>query len=433
MNLLIHEKIQQFVAEKKTKEEMFEELKKYLPKATAPQIRGYINFHAKSEEKKSSKKTNTSTAGKTVEASEIKFSENKAEITVKVPVGKKITPEGLMKANNLDPKSFKVISFTQNEWDAQAKGGKKVTMQQFKLTVQATETAAMQKSIDEVLEGLTFKNLPKPPALATPTKKSGSDILEINIPDLHFGLHATKGTTGSVYNKSIAREALLDSIRKIKQEEESAEFKKVQLAFLGDFLHVNNTNQTTLAGTFQQIDGDINEIYRDGIRLLVDTITLVSELWKCPIDIVYTRGNHDTDVTTVIFYCLSHLYRQNKNITFDGGKQEITANPHKCVLQNGIPVIYTHGDFPKNNRPNLFWSMFEPQMKAAVDGAKPQMRAGHLHNLNAETLGIATATICHSLCGSSAWEHKNAYSSPRGLDYFVYTKRNTMRGGVIYR
>jgi len=98
------------------------------------------------------------------------FDENKSSIElnkdgttaydrlISICEGEELTPELLMEKHNLDPAKWKVISYKNNYWHSQVKGGTRLLMYQSKVVVKPlNESEKLLTYIDDYLKNKQFK------------------------------------------------------------------------------------------------------------------------------------------------------------------------------------------------------------------------------------------------------------------------------------
>lgn len=344
------------------------------------------------------------------------------EMMIKIPKGEQVTPEKVLKINNLDADKWEVKYFTFNNWQG-FKGTEngnyeKVDLYQVKLQVQPRIKKEITfDDIENYFAEKKWENIKVP---QTPKPKDEYDTLEICLTDLHIGLYAHKDEVGQNYDTNIACTQLTDNCKKIVQRCQGRHFKKIIIASLGDILHIDsnqNGGQTT-KGTVQDADGRVQHMVEKTFDAFITCINMLLEI--APIDFVYVKGNHDEVVGNLFAFALKQAYRDCESINFD-----ISPNPQKARLIGKCLVGWEHnsgakarqGDWLVNDYRELF-----AKCKYA------ELHAGHLHSQN--TNERATGVVCKDLpatCGVSAWEHQSNYRSYRATVCFVWSDTELLK------
>jgi hypothetical protein len=167
-------------------------------------------------------------------------------------------------------------------------------------------------------------------------------VLEIDLPDFHGGLLAWIQETGADYDIHIAKDLFFKCLYDIVDRCKGKTFKKIVFATLGDLCHIDNEQQTTTKGTFQQVDGRIAKIADAIMDMLIDGITIMAGV--APVHVVYLAGNHDRVTGRMIMMAVCQAFRCDQNVTFD-----MEPNPQKHI-EIGVNLIgLTHGDMAGKN------------------------------------------------------------------------------------
>lgn len=325
--------------------------------------------------------------------------------------GREITPEIIMEAHRLLPSEWEVTSFCSNVWQQQTKYGGKIDLCQSKLTVRPKkQTEITFEDIDRYFKNKDFKCMPtvKP----FPYNES-EEILEINYTDLHVGLLAWREETGADFDLNIIEQRFKESIADIIHRCRGRKFKLIRFITIGDILHIDNENQTTTKGTFQQADGRIAKIFDRAADLLLYALNTLLEL-KTPIEYVYLSGNHDRNTGYFLAHTTRNAFKKNSNIEFD-----ISPNPLKVKIYGNSLVGYCHGDMPEKNIGTWLIKSFR---KEYGQTQYAEIHSGHLHSDIVKEVNGIKVIRSSTLCESSYWEHQQGYKSERALICYVWNE-----------
>lgn len=340
--------------------------------------------------------------------------------------GEDMSPDFLLEAHGLSITDWEVISYKNNFWNTQVKGGAKQISYQSKLTAKPTKQKITETDIDNYFNTKQFK-YDKPLTKAIQYDIKG-EVLEICIPDLHNGLLAWRMETGNDYDIKIAKDYFFKCIYDIINRCKHRKFKKIYFVTLGDLLHFDNDEQRTTKGTFQQADGRLSKIFDATLDMLIDAITLLGDI--APVEVIYLSGNHDRLLGYTVLKGVEKAFRFDKNITFD-----TTQNPQKFRLI-GINLIgWTHGDMPTKNMANWL------QHRAKVEYGKSkfaEVHAGHIHStktveakrdfIQTEDVGGIVIRYLPTICNSSYWEHQQGYANAgKILMSFIWNEKTGLR------
>ena len=348
-------------------------------------VRQYIKRHKKDEP---------------VDKTRVSYKENGEMVfegIIELLSGEQITPDIVMKAHNLNPDEWKVISFTSNAWQSQVKGGRKIVLWQSKITVKPVNTTEI--TFADIDRYFATKDLTVPIIPMTDYYDPKGEVLEICIPDLHAGLLSWRYETGEDYDLNITKKRFFKAISDIVARCKDASFSKILLVTLGDLLHTDNDNQTTTKGTFQQVDGRLAKIFDYTLDMMIDAIKILSEI--APVEVIYLCGNHDRVLGYTLIKAAEKAFGGDERVTFD-----VAPNPQKYRLLGNTLIGWTHGDMSKKN---MHGWLQDRARKEFGKSRYAEIHSGHLHSEQVyEAAGI---TIRHmpNLAAASYWEHQQGY------------------------
>lgn len=250
------------------------------------------------------------------------------------------------------------------------------------------------------------------------------EILEICLPDLHSGLLSWWRETGKSYDLKIAEKHFWIGINDIIKRCYSKSIKKIYFVTLGDLLHVDNDENKTSKGTFQNADGRIMKIFSQTLKMLIEAIKALSEI--APVEVVYLSGNHDRVLGGTLLVATEMAFRNIPNITFD-----TEPNPQKWRLIGETLIGWTHGDMPNKNLG--FW--LQDRAKKEYGMSKyAEVHCGHLHTQGVKEIvqtedqhGVIVRRL-PSICPSSLWEYQQGYSNgEKTVMSFLWNEQNGLR------
>lgn len=360
--------------------------------------------------------------------------------------GKDVNPIDIMKAHHLNPAEWEVVSLKSNLWNAQQNDGKntvKIPMYQSKLSVRPRNGGTLKlEDIEAWFENLRKSgfNIPNMPVPAiVPAGYADGVILEIPVADIHIGLLAWRAETGKDFDMKIVtdlfKNANMDLFNQVKAN--NIKVKKVIIPTLGDVLHVDNDQQTTTKGTFQQVDGRLPKIFDCAIDLMSWCIALWEQV--APVEYIYIRGNHDQVLGYAVAKALSLAFANHTNVTCD-----IEPNPHKYRklvwnankkskkdAEKSVMLVFSHGDMNKANLEALPYTLAHHDMNGV---SKRYIHVGHLHNQNSYHTRDGGTEVVHidSFCYGSYWEHQQGYGETDSLFLNCYMwRRGISRPNVL--
>lgn len=220
------------------------------------------------------------------------------------------------------------------------------------------KTSQIQDTL--VLEDLIAdakKYSPKSTRTYTPTGKKGF-LLEIAMPDLHFGKLTWREETGSDYDIHITEELVHRTFDQLLSYSTGAPIEKVLFPIGNDFFNVDTKDNTTAHGTPQQEDTRWQKTFKAGRILIVELVEKLCSI--APVDVLVIPGNHDETRSFFLGDALECWYHNNKYINVNN-----SAMKRKYYsFGNGL-VGLTHGYYERYEKLPSLMALEQPQLWAA--------------------------------------------------------------------
>lgn len=247
--------------------------------------------------------------------------------------GEDMTPEFIIEAHGLKPSAWEVVSYKNNFWNSQVRGGAKQISYQSKLTVKPRKGGIDLTEIDKHFRELERKRFVAPVL----RRVQGSKLAEVNIADLHLGKLCWHGDTPENYDNKIAQELFYTIVAEIAERLRKEPIEKILFVWANDFFNSDNEQKTTTAGTPQDTDVRNKKMFNIGWEMLVRAIEMLSEI--APVKTFYTPSNHDEETAYHAIGVLKAWFRNDPNVTVD-----LDAYPRKYELYGNTLIGFTHGD-----------------------------------------------------------------------------------------
>ncbi len=230
-------------------------------------------------------------------------------------------------------------------------------------------------------------------------EKENSLLAEVNLADFHIGKLCWEEETGNNYDIKTAVKIFRDAVDYKIFQLKKYPIEKILFPVGNDFFQVDNLQNTTTAGTQQDVDSRYGKMFREGTKLIIETIERLQKI--APVDVMVTAGNHDKMSIFFLGEILEIYYQNNPNVSVD-----TSLLPRKYYKYGKNLLGFTHGNDIK---------LVDLPMIMAVETPKwwgetkyRFVKCGHFHHqkmiLN-EVSGIIVE-IMPSLTGTDSW-HKN--------------------------
>lgn len=251
------------------------------------------------------------------------------------------------------------------------------------------------------------------------TIKTGDKLLEISIPDLHWGKMSHEEESGEDYDIKIAEKRYKDAIKTLLKLSNLDEVSTILLPIGNDLFNVDNQFSTTTGGTPQDCDTRFHKMVKTVKQLLINTITGLSALAK--VEILIVPGNHDEITTFMLGEVLEAFFHNDDNITINNG-----AKLRKYYQYGKNSFLYTHGDKEKHGDLGLIFATEEPQLWA--DTKYRFVKLGHLHKqkkieyMTTDSKQGFQIEVLPSLSGSDKWHYGRGYIGNKQAKAYLYDK-----------
>lgn len=334
--------------------------------------------------------------------------------------GDELTPSAILEAHGLKPSMWEVVSYKNNFWNSQLKGGIKQISYQSKLTAKPQVKPFDFDEIDKHFKELdrTYK-----PEIILPSTQTGNFIAEVNIADLHFGRLCWHGDTGNNYDYKIARQVYQQIISDACNKLKGMPIEYIVFPIGNDLINSDTPDKTTTAGTPQDTDIRWQKLIDTATEMVIAGIDMLKTV--APVKAFYVASNHDEVSTYGLVNTVSAWFRNDKRVEIDK-----TAISRKYRLYGNTLVGYSHGN---NERPTKGTKDNPCKLAALMPIEARQMwaqakysefHAAHLHSEHAteEINGVIVRRIS-SPTASDTWTFESGYvGAVRKAQVFVYDK-----------
>lgn len=326
------------------------------------------------------------------------------------------TVEELLAKARVDLDRWEVDRFTVNQWEVGAKvkdadGSESMTVKplyQIKAWIKrrAPEEVGALLAMREI-----WKHAPKYPKTKLP-KPKGDWLLELSLPDVHFGKLAWLPETGQDYDLHHAQKVFRDALTHIVGLANKYPIEQVLFVVGNDYFNTDNGRDTT-AGTPQDEDGRWQKTFQYGSVNAIWAVDVLRQI--APTTVYVIPGNHDTQRSFYLGEMLAAWFggcTPADNVVINNSPES-----RKYFRYHQSILGYTHGDKEKpDDLPDL---MASERPADYVDCRWRMWRLGHLHH-HRRTKYVSKIThretiVEHypSLAGSDYYHKSRGYSGER--------------------
>lgn len=339
------------------------------------------------------------------------------------------TLEDLIERAKIDMDKWKIDRWIANTWENAMKGenGEPIltTLYQIKAYLKPNEMAQIQLFIDalrdEIREGATVYK----PTQVQYCNGDGRNMLEVSIPDMHFGMLALKEETGQDWNLDIAEQTYRSAISSLlKSATDNSTIHQIIMPIGNDLLHIDNSASKTFAGTEMDSVHSLKMLFRRVKNILRDSILDMAEV--APVHVISVPGNHDPSTSYFLAEALEDSFYNHPSVTFDNGGKS------RKFYKWGIVLLgFTHGDQEKHDRlPGL---MSGEMPEAWAETQWREWHIGHKHRkatehyLPATTHGGVIVRTLPSLTAADKWHYQKGFiGGVRSAEAYLWNEHNAL-------
>lgn len=300
-----------------------------------------------------------------------------------------------------------------NSWECRSSNGRFSVAAKLKL--KASKKLNNQK--DLILKELYDKSLKTKSFFVEKNLSKKDKLLEISIPDIHFGKLAHADETGEDYDIKIAEERFKNAVNDLLSKVDLSKVRKIFFPVGNDLINFDNKKNTTVNLTPQDSDSRFFKVLRTVKRVLVETIDHLSNI--APTDVMIVPGNHDETITFTIGEILDAYYHKNENVNiFNSPKLRKYYEFGKVAIQ------LTHGDKENHLMLGTIFANEEPELWGRTLYRYCQL--GHFHKskkvsyIQVDEYPGFEIQIIPSLSGTDAFHASRGYNSLKRAKAFLF-------------
>lgn len=247
--------------------------------------------------------------------------------------------------------------------------------------------------------------MPKYVSPQYPPRHEDGCMLEIGMPDIHFGRLCWAEESGINYDIKIAEKVVDEVLGKLLNYAKPHEIDKILLPLGNDFFNSDTISNTTTRGTPQQEDVRWQKTFRAGVQLAIKMIDQCTSI--APTDVLIIPGNHDNQRSFYLGEALSLWYSHNSSVTILNSAKTRKYYPYGKNL-----IGFAHGSDEKLAKLPIVMAIEVPDLWA--NSVYREWHTGHLHRKKEMTTNVeeengVVVRILRSLVPADAWTFNQGF------------------------
>lgn len=341
--------------------------------------------------------------------------------------------EDLINLANIDLNRWNIDRHIVNTWESAMKSKDNLpiitTLWQVKafMTPKAKPISdlALESLREEIREGATqYKNIG--PAAAK--QRYSECMLEVSIPDFHFGKLSLEEETGEEWNLDIAEAVYRGTVKSLLESATSdgRPINRILLPLGNDLFNVDNAYLKTYLGTSQDNVHSVKQLFRHVKNIVRDSILDMRAI--APVDVIIVPGNHDKTISYFLGEAIEDWFWNDSAVTVDNSPKS------RKYVHWGINLIgFTHGDKIKHDM--LPGRMTDEEPHKWADSQWREWHIGHKHRGEIKVFyplstknGVIIRTL-PSLTSADNWHYDHGYlGGVRRAEAYLWDKEVALAG-----
>lgn len=289
------------------------------------------------------------------------------------------------------------------------------------------ETSAREEQVREELASLRAQGMAEariPDSIARPKTLSGN-MLEVNVPDAHFGKLAWGVETGAApYDTKIAAAMYLRAVLALLDRAKENKYDEIVFVVGNDILNSNDSENKTAHGTIVTTDGRYHKTFWKVRETIVTAIEEMRKYARVRVILVY--GNHDTLSAWHLGDSLECYFHKYDDVKIHNEPRYRKYHEFgKCML------LLTHGDKGQRDDYPLLMATEEPEMWARTKHR--EAHTGHQHTTKTQEYHGVRVRILPALCPPDDWHAENGYvGNLRNAEAYAWNKDQGLFAQYFY-
>lgn len=269
-----------------------------------------------------------------------------------------------------------------------------------------------------------IKEVPEKTTVYRESFMSGN-MLEINIPDVHFGKLAWPGETGhEPYDTKIAEAMYQRAVDGLLFRAKGYRFDEVLFVVGNDLLNSDDAENQTTSGTVVTTDGRYQKSFRVARRAVIAAIEKCRAI--APVKVIVVPGNHDNLSAWHLGESLEIYFERYSDVQVDN-----EPTPRKYHQFGKVGLMFCHGHKGKRNDYPL---QFATERSDIFGSTKfREIHCGHTHMTKLDEQHGVRVRVLPALCPPDDWHSENGYTGNlRNAEGYVWNREEGLIATVFY-
>jgi hypothetical protein len=263
--------------------------------------------------------------------------------------------------------------------------------------------------------------------LKKPKVPDDPHLLEISMPDSHFGMLAWEKEAGENYDTEIASKLYVNAAMALIGRAFGYNIEEIVMPVGNDLFHANDSTGTTPKSKNRlDIDERLAKVFEIVTMAHIEIINTACTI--APVTIKWVKGNHDPESSWYLAKLLEAWFKDNPLVTVDA-----SPTPRKHMVYGTNLIAWTHGDEEAHR--DLAAIMAGEWPKDWAKTIYREWHLGHFHRkremfsvIGDEVGAGVRIRVLPSLVAKDYWHTTKGYKSVRAAEAYLYSKKRGYSG-----
>lgn len=284
-----------------------------------------------------------------------------------------------------------------------------------------------EDAVKEILKKLKRKS-PAIPKVKYPSSVKRLNLLEMFIPDIHFGRSVWgEESAGVDYDMKIAEKVTMLAMDSILDRVQLSQVGRILFPLGNDFFNIDGAHMGTTKGTPQVNDPHWRRTFSNGVVLAVRMIEKLRKI--APVDVMMIEGNHDSYATYYLGTVLLNRFHGDKSVSIEN-----TPKERKAYSWGRCAIGFAHGEGLKP--PDLVDKFNHEHRELFHTAEYKEIHIGHFHTeriarilparlrtLSEEHEHVMVRSV-RALTPTDRWHFNKGFTgSDKGSEGFLWNKQ----------
>lgn len=348
--------------------------------------------------------------------------------SISLPKTRISTLKELLDHCKVDLSIWEVERFIVNKWEmgftTLAKTADYIPLFQVKATLKKrTQIIAVREEIER-LKNEAMLEAREPEPIERPVKASGN-MLEVNIPDAHFGKLAWPTETGyEPYDTKIASATYMRAVNTLLDRVSGYKFDQIVYVVGNDLFNSDDLESRTTKGTVVTTDGRYHKTFYKVRHTITETIEMLRKI--APVRVIMVPGNHDNLSVWHLGDSLECTFAKYPDVEIDN-----VPTYRKYHRFGNVMLMFTHGDKAKRTDYPLLMATEKPELFGATKFR--EAHTGHTHMTKLDEQHGVRVRVLPALSPPDDWHSENGFvGNLRNAEAYIWNKDEGLIGTAVY-